>query len=107
MVWGLNLSSYLSAIGSATTIVARILNELGGRFISLRFGGIIGSFRLNLYGIVGSFESESIVIICGPCDAMDDKFVIFWVLLPDIAEELRKIGVLGLRALGLFDDCST
>ena len=42
----------------ATAIVARILNEMGGRFGSFRFGGIFGRSRPIPYAIVASFESE-------------------------------------------------
>ena len=92
------------AVGFAATIVARILNGLGASF---RFGGTIGSCRPNTYVIVGSFESESIVTICGPGDAMDDSVIISRALLPYISVELRTIGVLVLGGLGSFDDCST
>ena len=69
---------------------------LGGRFRSLRPGGIIGSYRPNPYGIVGSFESDSIVTICGPGDAMDDIDIISQVSSPDISVELGTVGAFGV-----------
>ena len=104
---GLLLSSLVSSVLLATATVARRLKELGGRFKSFRFGGIIGSCRLNPYGIVGSFASSSIVTICGLGDAVDDIEIISRVASPDISVELRTIGVLGLRMLWSLDDCST
>ena len=63
-----------------------MLNGLGGKFRSLKHGGIIGGIggiiggiigmRPNPYGIVGSLESESIVTICGSGDAIDDIEII-------------------------------
>ena len=91
----------------ATAIVARMLTGLGGRFKSFKLGGIIGSCRPNPYGIVGSFESSSIVTICGSGDAIDDIEIISRVSSPDISVELRLIGVLGLGMLWSLDDCST
>ena len=88
----------------ATAIVARMVKRLGGRFKSFRLGGIIGSCRPNPYGIVGSFESSSIVTICGSGDAIDDIEIIFRVSSPDISVELRTIGVLGLGMLWSLDD---
>ena len=76
-----------------------MLNGLGGRFRSFRFGGIIGSCRPNPFGIVGSLESESIVTICGSGDAMDDIEIISRVLFPDISVELRTISAFGLGGL--------
>ena len=88
-------------------MVAKNLIGLGGRFRLFKLGGLIGSCRSNLYCIVGSFESEPIVTICGPGDAMDDIVVFFQVLVPDISVELRTIGVFGLGGLGSLDDYST
>ena len=105
--WGLYLSSCPSPVGFTGSIVARMLNGLGGRFKSFRLGGLIGSYRPNPYGIVDLFESESIVSICGSGVAMDDIVITSWASLPDIYVELRTIGVFGLGRLGSFDDCST
>ena len=96
-----------SAVGFATTIVARIKKGMGGSFRSFKLGGINGSCRPAPYGIVGSFESESVVTICGPNDAMDDSVINSWVLLPDISVQLSAIGVFGQGRLGSFNDCST
>ena len=86
--------------------MARLLNGLGGRFRSFRLDGRIGSCRLNPYGIVGSFESESIVRNCGPGDAMNDIDIISREPLPDIFVEMSTIGVFGLGRLGSLGDCS-
>ena len=59
------------------------------------------------YGIVGSFESESIVTISGSGDAIDDIDIISRVPWPDISVELRTIGVIGLGRFASLDDCST
>ena len=91
----------------ATAIAARMLKGLGGWFKSFRLGGIIGSCRPNPYGIVGSFESSSIVTICGSGDAIDDIEINSRVSSPDISVELRTIAVLGLGMLWSLDDCST
>ena len=91
----------------AIAINARMLKGLGGRFKSFRLGGTIGSCRPNPYGIVGSFESSSIVTICGSGDANDDIEIISRVSSPDISVELRTVGVLGLGMLWSLDDCST
>ena len=84
-----------------------MLNGLGGRFRSFKFGGRFGSCRPNPDGIVGSFESGSIVTFCGSNDAIDDIDIISPVTLPDICVELRTIGVFGLRRPASLDDCST
>ena len=105
--WGLSFSTCPSSVGFTSAIVARMLNGLGGGLRSFRLGGIIGSCCPNPYGIVGSFESELIVTICGSGDAMDDFDISYRVSLPDISVELRTIGVFGLGRLGSFDDCST
>ena len=84
-----------------------MLNGLGGRFESFRFGGIIGSCRPNPYGIVDSPESESNVTFCVSGDAMDDIDIISRVLLPDISVELKTIGVFGMGKVWLLDNCST
>ena len=99
--------SLASSVLFAIPIVARMLKGLCGRFNSFRFGGIIGSCRPNPSGIVGSFESSSIVTICGSGDAIDDIEIISRVSSPDISVELRTIGVLGLGILWSLDDCST
>ena len=88
-------------------IVARILKGLGGRFKSFRLGGTIGSCRPKPYGMVGSWESSSIVTSFGSGDAIDDIEIISRVSSPDISVELRTIGVLGLGTLWSSDDCST
>ena len=106
-VTGLLFSSKPSSAGFTTTIVARMLNGLGCRFRSFRFGGITGSCRQKPYGIVGSLESESVVTICGSGDAMDDIEIISRISLPDITVELRTIGVFDLGGLWSLDDCST
>ena len=72
-----------------------------------KLGGIFSSCRPIPYGIVGSFESESIVTIYGPGDAVDDIVIISRVLLPDISMERKTIGVFCLGGLHSFDDCST
>ena len=84
-----------------------MLKGLGGSFKSFRLSGIIGSCRPNPYGFVGSFESSSIVTICGSGDAVDDIQIYSPVSSPDISVELRTIGVLGLGMLWSLDDCST
>ena len=76
-----------------------MINGLRGNFRSLRHGGIIGSCRPNPYGIVGSFESESIVTNCDAGDAIDDIDIISRISLPGISVEFRTIGVLGLANL--------
>ena len=88
-------------------IVARLLNGLGRRLTSIRLGGIIESCRPNPYGIVGSFELQSIVTICASGDAMDDIDIISRISLPDISVEFRTIGVFVLGRLASLDDCST
>ena len=84
-----------------------MLKRLGGRFKSFRFGGTIGNCRPKPYGIVGSFESSSIVLISGSGDALDVIEIISRVSSPDISVELRTIGVLVLDILWSLDDCST
>ena len=96
-----------TAVEFTGAIVARMLNGLGGKFRSFRLGGINGSCCPNPYGIVGSFESESIATICGPGDAMDDIDIIFRISSPDNSVELRIIGVFGLGKVGSLDNCST
>ena len=91
----------------ATAIVARMLEGLGGKFKSFRLGGIIGSCRPNPYGIVGSFESSSIVKIRGSADAIDDTEGIRPVCWSDSSVEVRILGELFLGGLGSFDICST
>ena len=104
---GLYISSCPPSVGFTNTIVARLANGLGGRFRSFRLGGILGSCRPHPYGIVGLFESVSIVTICGPGDVMNDIDIISRVSLPDISAELKTTGVFGLGRLGSLDHCST
>ena len=99
--------SLASSVLFAIAIVARMLKGLGGRSKSFRLGGTIGNCRPKPYGIVGSFESPSIVTICGSGDAINDIEIISRVSSPDIFVELRTIGVLGLGMLWSLDDCST
>ena len=91
----------------AIAIVARMLKGMWGRFKSFRLGGIIGSCRPNPYGIVGLFESSSIVTICGSGDKIDHIEINSRVSSHDISVELRTIGVMGLGMLWSLDDCST
>ena len=49
-----------------------MVRGLGGSFKSFRLGGTIGSCRPNPYGIVGSFESSSMVKIRGSGDAIEE-----------------------------------
>ena len=53
---GLFLSSHCRSVGCTNAIVAGLLNGLYDRFMSFRLGGIMGSCRPHLCGIVGSFE---------------------------------------------------
>ena len=84
-----------------------MLNGLGGKFRSFKFGGIIENCRPNPYGIVGSLESESIVTISGSGDAIDDMEIISRVSSPDVSVEVKTIGVFGLGTLWSLDACST
>ena len=88
-------------------MVARMLNGLGGRFKSFRLGGTTGSCRPNPYGIVGSFESSSIVNMCGSGDAIDDIEGIRVACCSDVSVELRILGVLCLCGLGSLELGST
>ena len=101
------MSSFASPVLVAIAIVAKMLKRLGGRFKSFRLVRTIGNCRPKQYGIVGSFESSSIVTICGSGDAIDDTEIISRVSSPDISVEMRTIGVLGLCMLWSLDDCST
>ena len=103
---GLYLLSLASSVLFAIAIVARMLKGFG-RFKSFRLGGTIGNCRPKPYAIVGSFESSSIVTICGSGDAIDDIEIISRVSSPDISVELRTIGVLRLGMLWSLEDCST
>ena len=84
-----------------------MLKGLGDRFKSLRLGGIIGSCRPNPYGIVGLFESSSVVKIRGSADAIDDTEGIRAVCCSDISVDIRILGELFLCGLGSFEVCCT
>ena len=100
----LYFSSCRFVVEFATAIVARIINGLGGRFMSFRLGGIFGRCSPNPSGIIGSFESQCFVTYCGAGDAIDDIDIISRVSLLDISVEMRTIGVFGLGKLGSLDD---
>ena len=87
-------------------IVAKMLNGLGGRFGSFKLGGIFGSCHLNLYGIVGLFESSR-GIMSDLWDAAEEIVGISLTLVFDSSVEFRKIGELFRCGLGLFESCST
>ena len=92
--WGLELSSCPPTVGLIGAIVAKMLNGLGGKFRSFRLGGIIGSCRLNPYGIVGSFESSSRVTISGSGDATEEIVGISLTWVPDGSVDVRIFGEL-------------
>ena len=73
-----------------------MLNSLGARFRSLRLGGIIGSCRPYPYSFVGSFVSDSIVMMLRVGDLTDDIDSIPRACVLDDSVELSTIGVLFL-----------
>ena len=83
-----------------------MLKGLGGRFKSFRMGGTIGNCCPKPYGIVGSFESSSIVKIRGSADAIDDAEGIRAVCCSDSSVELRILCEFCLCGLGLLELCS-
>ena len=104
--WGLYWS-LSSRVRVSTAIVVKILIGLGGWFKSFKLGGTIGSCRSNPYGILGSFESSSMVEIWVSGDAIDDTEGIRAVCCSDISVELGRLGELFLCGLGSFEVCST
>ena len=102
-----NLLSCRSAVGSTTTILAKMLKRSGGRFKSFRLGVIFGSSHPILNGIVGSFVSDSFVMIFGSGDVTDDNIIIPLVWIRDKTLGLSTIEVFVLGGRCSPDDCST
>ena len=90
-----------------TAIVANTLKGLGGKLRSLRLGGTIGCWLPNSYGNVGSFESESIVTICGSGEATEEIVIVSLAIAPVSSVELRIAGELFLIGLLSADERST
>ena len=95
--WGPHSSSV-----RITAIVANTLFGLGGRLRSLRFGGTIGCWLPNPYGIVDSLESESIVTICGSSKATEEMVTVSLAISPDNCVELKTARVLFRAGLPFF-----
>ena len=68
---------------------------------------MIGCWLPNLYGSVGSFDSESMVTICGSGEATEEIVIASLSKTPDSAVELRTAGVLFLIGLPSSDERST
>ena len=100
--WGL-----YSTFVCITAMVLNAFNRLGGRLRSLRLGGTIGCWFPNTYGIVGSLESDSIVIICGSGDVTDETVITSHLWAPDSSLELRTAGVFCRAGLRFSDERST
>ena len=76
-----------------TAIVADTLNGVGGRLRSLRLGGTIGCWLPNPYGIVGSFETEFIVLVSGSGEAKEEIKIASFAFSHDSCVESRTAGV--------------
>ena len=73
----------------------------------LRQGGIIGFWLPNPYANVSSFESESIVTICGSGEATAEIVIVSLAIAPGSSVELRIVGVLFCMGLLPADELST
>ena len=86
---------------------ANTLKGLAGKLRSFKLGGTIGYWAPKAYGKVGSFESDSMVTICGSGEATEEIVIFSGSIAPDNCVEFKIAGVLYLIGLLSGDECST